>query len=65
MIGACKMTITVEIKNNYGYEKIYPACPISRKFAAIAGTKTLTERVIELIKGLGYTVQVEQTVREL
>lgn len=55
------MNITVQIKNNYGTEAIYPACSDSQAFARIAGTKTLTRETIALIKTLGYTVSVAQT----
>jgi hypothetical protein len=53
------MTITVEIKNVYGNETIYPVCDRAKTFAAIAGTKTLTRHALSLIKGLGYTVNVK------
>lgn len=52
------LTITVEIKNNFGNEAIYPACEHSRLFAEIANTKTLTRETIEKIKCLGYVVGV-------
>ncbi len=52
------MNITVEIKNNFGNEAIYPACEKSRVFAEIAGTKTLTRKTIQNIKSLGYIVGV-------
>ena len=55
------MSITVTIKSNYGQEAIYPACEASKVFAALAGTKTLTRKDIDLIKQLGYSVAVAQT----
>jgi hypothetical protein len=54
------MTITVQIRNVYGNETIYPACDRSRAFAEIAGTKTLTRHVINQIKALGYSIAVQQ-----
>ena len=48
----------VEVKNNYGQEAIYPACEVSRVFANIAGTRTLTRQTIELARQLGYNVEV-------
>ena len=54
------MTITVRIASNYGTRAVYPACDIARKFAALIGTKTFTDRAIEQIKALGYTIAVEQ-----
>lgn len=52
------MTIQVTIKNVYGKETIYPACARATYFASIAGQRTLTAREIELIKALGYTIEV-------
>lgn len=48
----------IEVTNNYGQEAIYPACEVSRVFASIAGTKTLTRQTLELAKQLGYEVEV-------
>lgn len=50
--------IEVTIKNVFGNEKIYPACPDAEIFCKLIGQKTLTERDINLIKQLGYTVNV-------
>jgi hypothetical protein len=51
-------TITVEIKNNFGREAIYPACHQSKLFAQLAGTKTMTRDALAVIKQLGYTIEV-------
>lgn len=48
--------ITVQIRDVYGVRKYYPACKQSELFAAIAGTTTLTERVLKCIESLGYQV---------
>ena len=48
--------ITVEIKNIYGENLAYPKCSKAAAFAAIAGTATLTPRVLRLIKNLGYEI---------
>ena len=53
-------TITVRIDKNYGNRVVYPACHTSKLIAQIAGTRTLTDRTIEIIKQLGYTVEVQQ-----
>lgn len=55
-------TITVQIKNVYGEEKIYPSCKESEFFAKLAGTKTLTKDKINLIKEMGYTINVQQNI---
>lgn len=51
--------ITVEIKNNYGKEAIYPVCKDAVIFAEMLGRKTLTRSDIASIKALGYTVSVK------
>ncbi len=53
-------TITVRITNNYGQRAVYPVCEVARKLADLIGTKTFTDRAIAQIKGLGYTIAVEQ-----
>lgn len=49
-------TITVRVTNNYGTRAIYPACELSQFFATLAGTKTLTDSALALIRAQGYTV---------
>jgi hypothetical protein len=48
--------IEVTIKKVYGNRVIYPACPVSRDFARIAGTKTLTADTLRRIRALGYDI---------
>ena len=50
-----KMVI-VEIKNVNGVDKAYPVNDDAKVFAAIAGTKTLTDDTMVKIKTLGYKV---------
>lgn len=52
------MKIQVQIKQVYGNETIYPVCDISKKFAALLGTKTLPRKAIQRIKDLGYSIEV-------
>jgi len=52
-------TITVEIKNVFGNETIYPIDEKAKTFARLAGTKTLTRDAIKNIKDLGYTINVK------
>lgn len=56
------MQVLVEFKTVYGQQLIYPACEKSRLFAAMANQKTLTQREVDLIKRLGYTVNVTHSV---
>lgn len=53
-------SITVRITNVYGNRTVYPACDVARKLADLIGTKTFTPRALEQIKGLGYSIAVEQ-----
>jgi hypothetical protein len=50
------MEIIVEIKNVYGVEQVYPVCNKAKLFASIAGTKTLTYKVLADVAVLGYKV---------
>lgn len=52
------MQIKVQIKSVYGSDKVYPACPDARRFADIAGTKTLGDATLRLIRDLGYSIVV-------
>lgn len=54
-------TITVEIRQQYGNTVLYPVCEDALRFAAIAGTTTLTERVLTCVKGLGYDINYTYT----
>ena len=57
--------IVVIIKSVYGVEKVYPACENSRRFAEIAGTKTLTEHTLRQIKAMGILVEITDTKTHL
>lgn len=56
------MNIIVRLVNQYGQQNIVPVCDTAKVFAQLAGTKTLTPGAVKLIKQLGYTVNVEQTL---
>ena len=53
-------TLQVRIGHVYGTPLVYPVCDSSKLFAKIAGTKTLTKETINIIKEMGYIIQVEQ-----
>lgn len=52
-------SITVQIRQIYGNETVYPACPQSAFFCALARTKTITPDMMRLIMAQGYAVAVE------
>jgi len=54
--------IFVTVKNVYGVEKVYPVGEEAEAFAAIAGTKTLTESTIKGIKALGYKITIASSL---
>jgi predicted type IV restriction endonuclease len=53
------MTITIQIRQVYGNQAIYPVCEKAKIFAALAGTKTLTLQAVAQIKLLGYAINVQ------
>lgn len=53
------MAIKVKIKTVYGNDLIYPVCEHAKNFARLAGTKTLAQRDIAIIKALGFGIAVE------
>jgi hypothetical protein len=57
------MSITIELKWQYGNCAFYPLCETSKRFAQIAGTKTLTQDALRIIKLMGYTIT--QTTKEI
>lgn len=50
------MNIEVEVRSVYGVATIYPCNDSAKVLAQIAGTKTLTPRVLELARDLGLQV---------
>ena len=54
------MSITVRITSNYGTRTIYPVCETAKLLAELAGTKTLTTQALDIIKRMGYAINVQQ-----
>ena len=52
------MTIQVTIKNVYGNERIYPINQKAIWFTSLTNKKTLDRNEIEVIKKLGFQVEV-------
>jgi hypothetical protein len=57
--------IVVKISTIYGKDVIIPVCVNARTFAEIAGTKQLTKNTINMIKSLGYHVNIKQEIKTL
>lgn len=53
-----KPAIKVMLRNVYGEEKIYPACGKAEVFTEMLGQKTLTDYQVEMIKKLGFQVEI-------
>ena len=51
------MKITIKTKSVYGIMQAYPACPQSKIFCDLTGTKTLTRAALEAIKKLGFEIE--------
>ena len=51
------MVVQLKVKQNYGNQALYPHNEQAHRFAAIAGTKTLTLDTIRHIMRLGFTVE--------
>ena len=49
--------IQIVLRRNYGHKRIYPHCDRAELFMKIAGTKSLSKRILSLIVGLGYTLE--------
>jgi hypothetical protein len=59
------MTLKVKYYQVYGNETFYPACETSELFAKLLKQKSLTRKNIEVIKKLGYTIEVKQELTTL
>jgi endonuclease IV len=53
-------TYTVEIRDVYGKQTIYPVCDTAHTFAALTGCKTLTDLALMRINSLGYRMVIKQ-----
>ena len=53
------MKITIEQRDQYGATVYHPICDDAHRFARIARTKTLTLDALQLIKALGYQIEVK------
>ena len=57
--------ITLLRKEQYGRLVYYPVCDKAKMFAAIAGTKTITQGTVRHIKVLGYKVNIQHEKDEI
>jgi hypothetical protein len=57
--------LTVEVRNDFGCTRVYPADSTARLFAALIGQKTFGPHHVSAIRALGYDVEVQTTSAEL
>lgn len=57
--------IYVRLQNIYGKTKAYPVCINAIYFSDIAGTKTLTRKILNKIASLGYDIHTEGQCRNI
>jgi hypothetical protein len=48
--------IVVELKNNFGIDRYYPSCALSKLFCSLSGTKTLTPDMLTTISKNGLKI---------
>lgn len=53
------MFIVVSIRDVFGRPTVYPVCDTAKAFAALAGTKTLGEHALKIIRQLGYSIETQ------
>jgi len=56
--GKLIMKLQVKIKNIYGVKRIYPVNDTAGLLTGLTGHKTLDDRAINIIKALGYEIEV-------
>lgn len=59
------MKITIEQKTVYGNILFYPGCEQSKLLAKLANKKTLTRSDINIIKALGYEINIISKTEEV
>jgi hypothetical protein len=50
-------TVYIRVKNQYGHDRVFPACPTAVLFSRLIDQKTFTHRDLCLIEELGYLIQ--------
>ena len=56
------MECLFESRNEYGQDRIYPACDKSSLLAKLSGKTTLTNETIAIAKQLGYTFKQKEVL---
>lgn len=60
IVSTALNVLKVKIGNQYGQRVIHPACEKSNLFCDLLQCKTFTQRQIDKLKALGYTLKVVQ-----
>jgi len=59
------MKIVINVRNEYGMNRAYPANEAAHLFACIAGQKTLTLATLKRVKQLGFEIEQETPATDL
>jgi len=49
------MNLNLKIKNVYGVDRYYPACPVSRAICEIKKTPTMLPRDVTILRTVGFS----------
>lgn len=58
---SANMLLQVQQRDQYGQKVYHPVNSVAQAFAEIAGTRTLTPRVLQLAEGLGFVIEPQAT----
>ena len=53
------MTILVKIKNEWGNDRIYPACEVGKTLVEYAGKKTFSQADLTKLRSIGYHFKIK------
>lgn len=59
MAETTAMTITLEIRSQFGRPAIWPVCETARALCTFAGVKTLTPAQVAVLHTIGYAIVVD------
>jgi hypothetical protein len=57
--------VLVDIRNEYGQDRYFPANETAESLASIANTTTLTKHTLNLAEGMGFEIAIAQKTLDL